>query len=58
MNSTFGVIGPTRATGSPWTPLLVVGPNYGGLLHHISRYSLLRMPSEDVLHLIFRVMVP
>ena len=31
MNSSFGAIGPTKATVSPWTPLPVAGPNRGGL---------------------------
>ena len=31
LHSAFGVIGPTRATVSPWTPLPVAGPNRGDL---------------------------
>ena len=36
MEFTFGVIDPTRATISPWTPVRIVGPSHGGLPHRIS----------------------
>ena len=35
-NSAFAVIGPTKATISPWTPLPVAGPNFRGLPHYIT----------------------
>ena len=35
----LGVIVSTRATVSPWTPLLVAGPNHGGLPPHITWFQ-------------------
>ena len=49
LHSAFGVIGSTRATVSPWTPLPAVGPNCGGLpqSQHLVSKPKAPVPSDE-----------